>query len=273
MRIDMTFGGSSRMMPSTKTSTRRIAQALALAALTLASTGCGRYMTNRYYDFRDVLALGAGVSREEPAGGLIPSFGALVEVTDFAQLGWIRFNGVVAEEDLRGTYVGPEQGTRMGFLWWQRIHKNQDYTRASYLSAFKNRDFPWTARMESAEMRFGNRPAKSLHYERWADRTYEGAWLLHRGWQYWGYVGGSVAISDPLITHHGLMLRLGIDFSEIFDFLGGWFTYDFRKDDMTPEEYEQLRNPQSWQAGDEMDMMDAMDGMDGMDTMNSSGVL
>jgi hypothetical protein len=241
------------------TNTRRIARIVALAALALASTGCGRYMTNRYYDFRDTLALGVGISREDATNGPIPSFGALVEATDFLQLGWIRFNGVVAEEDLRGSYVGPEQGTRVGFLWWQRIHKNQDYAHAAYLNAFKNRNFPWTARMESPEMQIGHRPAKALHYERWADHTFEGPWLLHRGWQYWGYVGGSVAISDPIVTHHGLMLRLGFDFSEMFDFLCGWFTYDFREDDMTPEEYEQLRNPQSWQAGGAMDMMQSMD--------------
>lgn len=218
----------------------RIAGLLVLAAMALGTTGC-RYMTNRYYDFRDIYALGAGVTAENPKTGIIPpSLGVNVEVTDWLKLGAITHNGLTAETDLRGSFAGPESYTKFGFLWWQSVYKNQDYTHGAE-NYFKKADTPWAYRMESLAMSHHGRPAKRLHYEYWSDYRHNGIGLLHRGWQYWGYSGVEVAICEPFLTHAGVMLRAGVDPSEIMDFVLGWTTLDFKHDDLTPDEYRHFR--------------------------------
>ena len=95
----------------------RIGGLLILAVMLVMTTGC-RYLTNRYYDFRDTFALGVGVTAENPFTGIIPpSLGVYAEVTDWLQLGAITHNGYTAESDLRGSFAGPESYTRFGFLW------------------------------------------------------------------------------------------------------------------------------------------------------------
>ncbi len=220
----------------------RMTTAVLLGAMMIASTGC-RYTTNRYYDFRDTFILGAGVTAENEVTGMWPpSLGLLVEVTDFLSLGAITHNGYTAELDLRGTYVGPESTTRAGFLWWQLLRKYQSYENATYMNAFKDETFPWNVRMASPPMDFMGRPAKRLHYQHWSMNTISGSALLHRGWQYWGYSGFEAAICDPLFTHLGLMLKAGIDISEVSDLLLGVVGIDFKRDDMTNDEYMMLRD-------------------------------
>lgn len=220
----------------------RIAAALMCLAAMTSLTGC-RYLTNRYYDFRDVLDLGAGVTAENAITGVIPpSIGIHAQVTDFVQLGWITHNGYSAETDMRGSFVGPESYTRAGFLWWGYYQKNQDYVNASYYNMFKDKDFLWCVRMESIYLAHYGRPAKRLHYEEYAPYAWQGPALLHQGWQYWGYTGLNVAICEPFLTHLGVMLRLGIDPSEFSDFLLGWFTIDFKHDDMLPEEFAEFQS-------------------------------
>ena len=46
-----------------------------LTGMMIATTGCGsRYLTNRYYDFRDTFALGAGVTAENAFTGVYRIF-------------------------------------------------------------------------------------------------------------------------------------------------------------------------------------------------------
>src|SRR5688572_5758020 len=101
-----------------------------LAGMLLITTGCGtRYLTNRAYDLRDTFALGAGVTAENPVTGVWPpSLGAYIELTDFLQLGAITHNGYTAEFDMRGTGVYLESRTRLGLLFWQAVHIDQDYS-------------------------------------------------------------------------------------------------------------------------------------------------
>jgi peptidoglycan-associated lipoprotein len=219
----------------------RMAKGLMCLMALMMFTGC-RYLANRYYDFRDTFDLGVGITAENPVTGIIPpSLGAHVQVTDFLQLGWITHNGYSAETDMRGTFVGPESYTRAGFLMWQYFHKDQDYVNALYYSKFKDKDFLWCTRMESYLLASHGRPAKRLHYEHWTPYPFEGVGLLHQGWQYWGYTGANVAICEPFLTHLGLMVRVGLDPSEMSDFVLGWFLIDFKSDDMLREEYERFR--------------------------------
>lgn len=219
---------------------------LLFGVLTLGS-GC-RYLTNRYYDLRDTVALGAGVTAENPVTGVVPpSLGLYLECTDLMHLGAIHYNGYTAELDLRGSYIGPECETRFGFLWGQMLKKNQAYEDAAYHNEFKNNEFPWCHRMESLGMRKYGQPAKRLHYEKYQSYKIWGSWLLHRGWQYWEYIGAEAAISEPLLTHFGVMLRAGVDISELSDFVLGWLLVDFKHDDMNSDEYTlYLGDPSCW---------------------------
>lgn len=71
-------------------------------------------------------------------------------------------------------------------------------------------------------------PAKQLIHR---DTDFHRQWLgTPYGWQTWFTLGGEVGIGDP-ITHHGIKLETKVDVSEVFDFLGGFFFYDFRHDD------------------------------------------
>ncbi len=219
----------------------RCALLLVVGGMLLSITGC-RYATNRYYDFRDTFRVGVGATVENPVTGpLPPSFGLYLEATDWLNLGWITHNGYTAELDLRGTFVGPESMTRAGLLWWQMLRINQDYDNAEYINPFKDRDFPWNHRMASPDYSFLGRPAKRLYYDHWANFMNKGTSLLHRGYQYWEYTGVELAICEPFITHFGVMARLGVDLSEVFDFVLGFAYIDFKRDDLTPEEYRLFR--------------------------------
>ncbi|MCL5269586.1 MAG: OmpA family protein [bacterium] len=218
-----------------RTRSQRIMLWTLLAAVAFTATGC-RYGINRYYDFRDMINLGVGATHENPTTGMWPpSLGVYVEATDFLQLGAITHNGVTAELDMRGTGVYPESRTRLGFLWWQAVHINQDYREAAYMNYFKEDDTLWAQWMTSPMMEFWGKPAKDLNYKHWRSDLQYGMCLMPRGYQYWEYTGAEVAICDPFLTHFGLMLRAGVDVSEASDFLLGWFGYDFKHDDMTPE--------------------------------------
>lgn len=212
------------------------------------STGCNRYGINRYYDFRDMLALGVGIATENPGTGFAPpSLGVYLEVTDFVHLGAITHNGLTAESDLRGSFAGPERRTRFGFAWWQMLRIQQDYAKGTH-NVFKDPEFPWVDRMGQYGMRYRGHPAKRLNYEYFSHGFQQGMVLLPRGWHYWEYIGAEVAISEPFLTHFGVMVKFGFDVSELSDFILGIFNVDFKKDDLSPDEYavrERLINARS----------------------------
>ena len=200
-----------------------------------ATTGCGcRYMTNRYYDFRDMGAVSVGVSAENSATGIVPpALGLYFEATDFLHLGAIKHVGYTAEMDLRGTGVYWEDRTRLGLLFWQALNINQDIRDANYKNYFKTPGTKWAQWMRSPLMCWGDSPAKDLTYCHWKEDLQYGCFLRHRGYQYWEYVGVEAAICEPFLTHFGLNLRLGFDVSETSDFLLGWFGIDYKHDDLT----------------------------------------
>lgn len=200
----------------------------------LNTMGC-RYMTNRYYDFRDTFDLGAGVSTENSVTGILPpALGLYVEATDFLHLGAISHYGYIAEVDMRGSGVYHEERARLGFGPWQALHLDQDYNGAAYKNYFKTPNTRWERWMKSVNQSLCGVPAKDLTYDHWANHMQYGCFLRHRGYQYWEYMGGEAAICDPFFTHLGVYLRAGIDISEVSDFLLGWTTFDFKKDDLTP---------------------------------------
>ncbi|NQU44072.1 hypothetical protein HQ520_12360 [bacterium] len=210
-----------------------------LAAVSLLS-GC-RYSQNRLYDFCDVFQLGAGVTFENAHTGMVPpSLGIHAQVSDFVNLGAIHFTGATAEMDGRGFFAGSESRTRIGFLPIQLAQIQQDYEfgRENY---FKKENTSWDSRMQLKSMTFRDVSAKELHYASAREWLHKGTPLFPRGWHYWLTTSLEVAVADPFLTHAGLHLRLGVDVSEISDFVLGIFAFDFKHDDLTVEDYAEKR--------------------------------
>lgn len=216
---------------------------MSLAATVIATTGC-RYLANRYYDFRDIFEVGAGVTCENPETGVVPpALGLHVQATDFLTLGAINFYGGIAELDHRGTFVGPQSTTQMGFLCWQRYFNRESYSEAAFMNSFKDTEFPWCQRLSSVDMMWMGRPAKSLNYNKWSLATTKGSFLTPHGWQYWASTGFQVALCDPILTHAGFTVKAGFDLSEVSDFLLGVLCIDaIKHDDMNREEFAALCN-------------------------------
>lgn len=221
----------------------RMTMLMSLAVTVFATTGC-RYLANRYYDFRDVFEVGAGITGENPETGVVPpALGLHVQATDFLTLGAITFNGEIAELDHRGTFVGPQSTTQMGFLFWQRYQNYENYRNASVMNSFKDTEFPWCQRLSSINMMWMGRPAKSLNYDNWSLAMQKGSFLAPHGWQYWASTGFQLALCDPLLTHMGFTLKASFDLSEVSDFLLGVLCIDALKhDDMNRDEFAAMRD-------------------------------
>jgi peptidoglycan-associated lipoprotein len=203
-------------------------------------TGC-RYGMNRSADFRDIFQFGIGVTAENPVTGPVPpSLGLHLQASEFLNLGAVHFTGLTAEWDGRGLFAGPESRTRIGIGPWQRLQIYQDYKSGSE-NYFKKEDALWTRRMNSKEMRWWHKPAKELEYNFWANPMHKGVPIMHRGYQHWENFNIELSLSEPFVTHQGLNLKLGFDLSEVFDFLLGFFTLDFKRDDLTQDEYDELK--------------------------------
>lgn len=219
-----------------------------LLVICLTLTGCS-YVCNRLCDFADIFQLGVGVSSENPKTGLFPpSLGVHVQATEFLNLGALHFSGYSAEWDGRGFFAGEESRTRIGFLPFQAIKIDQNYTDGIE-NYFKKDEVLWTKRMNSTNMRWLDSPAKELNYEFWAYKTYYGAPLFHRGWQYWENVNVEAGICEPFVTHLGLNVRAGFDVSEVSDWLLGFFLIDYKQDDLTAEEFTEKTGmrPGAWE--------------------------
>ncbi|MCX7049154.1 MAG: hypothetical protein NTX50_27165 [Candidatus Sumerlaeota bacterium] len=212
----------------------------ALACLSIGLSGCCQYGQNRLYDFCDIFQFGGGVTSQNPKAGITPpAIGVYVQATEYMNLGAVYFNGSLAEMDGRGFYAGPEEHLRYGLFCYQGTQINQNYLAGSE-NYFKKSKCLWTKRMNSNAMRWNKTPAKELDYEYFAEEIHEGFPIMPRGWQYWENVAVELGISEPFLTHLGFDIRVGIDPSEISDFILGIFTIDYNNDDLTAEEYKEM---------------------------------
>ena len=219
--------------------TRRLATPLLAVIAAALLSGC-LYGRQRADDLLDVLDLGAGITAESEHSWIPPTLGVLAEAGPFA-LGAITHNGLVAEIDGRGLYAGPDHRARLAAIWFQGWSRTQDYDNGA-TGYYKDEDASsaWHERMrDMSYTKFLFHPgtevsAKNLlHDDAW---TWE-ALPLRRGWQYWETIAVEAGLSDPFLTHMGFYLRIGVDPSEILDFLLGIVTVDLKRDDMTEDEY------------------------------------
>lgn len=220
-------------------------KSLALAATMLLLAGCqssaGRYFSNRLYDFEDMFHVGVGAtSANDYTGILPPTLGAFVQVTEFGKLGIITHNGVTAELDHRGIGAYPEMRTRMGLLWWEAAHIEQHYDQGG-TCYFKKSGTLWESRMNSRPKWLGA-PPKDYIYDHWDSDLQYGTLLMHDGWQHMLDTDLELGICEPFVSKLGATVRFGFDVSEVGDFVTGWFGLDMYGDDVTPEEYREMKN-------------------------------
>jgi hypothetical protein len=94
---------------------------------------------------------------------------------------------------------------------------------------FKTPGYVWQERMEE-DMAWDGVPAKNFFY---SDQEWQFAAVSNlRGWQQWATGAVEIALCEPFVLNSGVTLRLGIDFSEIFDFVLGCFCIDYKHDDV-----------------------------------------
>lgn len=214
---------------------RSVTLTLALVVAASLLSGC-MYARHRTDDFLDVFDLGLGVTAESQHSWLPPTFGVLAEAGPIA-LGGITHNGYVAELDGRGAYAGPDSRSRLALLYIQGWQHQQDYVNGC-MNFYKDirRSRAWHEHMR--DMAYVKKlfwagtvvPAKDLIHDdpewRWE------VFPLRRGWQYWETIAVEAGISEPFLTHAGLYARVGLDPSEILDFVLGFLTIDLKRDDL-----------------------------------------
>ncbi len=218
-------------------------RSLALAATMLLLAGCqssGRYFSNRLYDFEDMFHVGVGATAANDYSGIIPpTLGVYAQVTEFGKLGAITHNGVTAEIDHRGIGAYPESRTRIGLAWWEAAHISQLYDRGA-TCYFKTPGTMWQSRMNSRP-KWCAAPPKEYVYDHWDSDLQYGTLLMHDGWQHILDTDFEIGICEPFVSKLGATVRFGFDVSEIGDFVTGWFGLDMYGDDLTPEEYAEMR--------------------------------
>ena len=188
------------------------------------------YLGNRVSDFCDIFFIGAGISAENEFTGVIPpSLGVYLEATPLLNLGYLQHHGYTIEWEGRGFGAYSESRYLLGFGPYREWKINQGYQRATF---YKDEDESaiWQHRMYNNP----NGPAKILIHN--DEEVNSGYFAYPRGWQAWEYYGIELALCEPFITHLGFTVRLGIDLSEVSDFILGIFTIDFKHDDLRENE-------------------------------------
>jgi len=220
-----------------------------LLACSLLVAGCGRKATplkhwfaNRGADFQDIFSIGAGLSSQNEKTGIVPpSYGIYLEATTFFNIGYIRHAGGTIEAEGRGLGVYDEDREMWGFgpyRSWE-IRQGSEYAHTNYYKD-PQRSAGWTGRMVG-DLSLRDGPVDptagyAKHLIHTDSGPHDGFLVYPRGWHSWEYIGIEIGIPEMLLTHHGITVRAGFDISEIIDFVGGIFFYDYLEDDRRDDE-------------------------------------
>lgn len=219
---------------------RRLCRLLAAAALFSQFTGC-TYLRNRVDDFNDIYSIGVGgtIIHETPYPAAL---GIYAEATEFLHAGAMLYGGYMLELDRRGASVTKvNKDVRLGLGPFHVWTIDEEYPLAGFFKS--ERASLWQQRMDSLlylpilqEFELMERgksyPGKRLQFH--------GEKLVRypRGWQDWGYVGLDVALCEPFVLHAGIRAKVGLDLSQMMDFVVGILGADLYSDDATEAEYE-----------------------------------
>ena len=156
---------------------RRLTSSVVLAALLAIGSGCTSppmsrnamlepletYAQNRYYDFRDIFGIGAGITAENRFTLFPPALGLYAEATPLMHLGAIGFGGGCAELDGRASSVNvPEMRGRVGLGPRQGRFLNH---KPAFGNKFKRGNTDWQRRMEENSLyKFPDIHAKDYRY-------------------------------------------------------------------------------------------------------------
>ena len=195
------------------------------------------WFQNRVSDFCDIFHMGVGLTHESPATGpWTPSFGLHAQVTDYGHLGGVVFGGGTAEMEGRGFGAYSEVRKIAGFGPWKMWNVVQGTESVSFYKDPKQ-SRAWQSRMDFSESFNGDPAHVVIHND-----ASSASWNNHpRGWHNFAYTGAEIAIPlgipyTPLDTHWGIDCRLGVDTSQVADFILGIFGVDFWHDDLRAED-------------------------------------
>jgi len=217
-----------------------------LAALVISSAGCG-YLKNVRDDFLDIGTAAVGIvtpvvptdSGPRAVGFIPPAFGAYVQATDFLHLGFIYSATGDLAWDRRGYGVLVDVRRKFGIGPIHDVYIKQIPVAANAYKRPGSEMAGWQTHMDNLKDAVFGASAKTMIFkpQTWALDSYgvEGSswqslpWLSH-GWQDWEMVSAEIAIPEPFILHSGIYARVGIDPSQIFDFVLGVFCIDLYGD-------------------------------------------
>lgn len=220
----------------------RIGMSTIAGVLFLTSTGC-TYLQNRVDDLGDIFIVGIGgtAARETP---FPPALGLYAEATEFLHLGGMLYHGYMLEVDRRGASVTEvEEDTRWAIGPFHKWCRDESCLVGN---GYKEGEMPgWEERMERKaiespvfegplDARLKRVPAKRMRYVEAELGPFP------RGWQDWGFIGLDAALSEPFLLHAGIRAKLGVDISQVVDFVVGVFYLDLYGDDATEAEYRGL---------------------------------
>lgn len=222
-----------------RTSWWTVLTVVALAGLSVSSTGCG-YLKNVRDDVLDCGTFAVGVvppvvpTSEGPraVGFLPPAIGAYLEVTEFFHLGALYKATGDAEWDRRGLGLTVDQRSKLGIGPIHHVCIKQEPIVANNYKRTGNELDGWRDQMDAMRDPVFGAPAKTLIYESLTDPVTEWTGLpyLSRGWQDWETISLEVAIPEPFILHSGFYARVGVDPSQIFDLALSLFCIDLYGD-------------------------------------------
>jgi hypothetical protein len=184
-------------------------------------------------DAMDCLILGVGYTPavaptadgNKAVGFLPPSIGAYVELTEFLHFGALFKGSADLEIDRRAAGAVVDVRTKFGLGPLHHIKVKQHVIMGNAYKTEENQMDGWREHMRGLRDPIFRRPAKELIFDKSRPLRF-----LHRGWQDWEVISLEVAIPEPFILHSGFNFRVGIDPSQIFDFVMGLVCIDIYDD-------------------------------------------
>ncbi|NLW50008.1 MAG: hypothetical protein GXY85_04080 [Candidatus Brocadiaceae bacterium] len=227
--------------------TWRVVGMLALVGLVFSTTGCG-YLKNLRDDALDIGMWSHGIvppvvptaDGPKAVGFVPPAIGVYMQATDLFHLGALyKFTGDL-EWDRRSLGVVFDKRAKFGLGPFHYVSIEQCPVCTTGHKDPESDLEGWRQHMLDLKDPLFHSPAKVMIFEprpEYDDEYYiagvsdprPSRYLAH-GWQDWGLISFEIAFPEPFLLHSGFYGRIGVDPSQILDFMLGFVGVDLYSD-------------------------------------------